>query len=141
MNWKEKAREELKKRVQRDLAMIEFPKDLLGDDFGYLLKCALKSNSIGALKVSPDTYKAFVFAHRPLFIGEVDLALLIIKSMTPEEMGVRLEDYYESVVVRIYEMINSYTSFENKFVAKIKTDIKGEYIRSYGLPINVELYE
>lgn len=141
MNWKEKAREELKRRVQRDLAKVEFPIENLGDNFLYLLKSALRNNSISALKVSPDTYKAFVFGHRPLYIGEVDLALLIIRSMTPEEMGVKLEDYYSDVVLESQKMLESYILFENKFVNKIKTDIKGEYIRSYGLPINVELYE
>lgn len=141
MNFKEKAREEVKKRAQRDLATVAFPMENMPDDFYYLLRRALRNNSIAALKVSPDTYKAFISGNRPLFIGEVDIALLVIKSMTPEEMGVKLEDYLEQVVVRIYEMYNIYIAFENKFISKIKNDIKGEYIRSYGLPINVDLYE
>jgi hypothetical protein len=141
MNFKEKAREKVKKRAQRDLATVAFPMESLPDDFHYLLRCALRNNSIAALKVSPDTYKAFISGNRPLFMGEVDIALLVIKSMTPEEMGVKLEDYLEQVVVRIYEMYNIYIAFENKFISKIKSDVKGEFIRSYGLPINVDLYE
>lgn len=129
-----------------------FPKDKLHPEFKKYLHRALLYNSIWRAKCHSDIWHNFITFEREFFMPEIDLALQIIRAMTPFEQCGGLPPAHgmsdERMLIENWDMLRDvhdsmykeYINIDDEINKPLKADIEAKFKINLGAAIGEKIF-